>query len=127
MELIFVTPLFLLLLFAVVEFTLLSTARMRILEAAQVAVARVCLTNGTESDVKSDVQMLLGPLLCREASIQFVWPEDVGDIAAARVTIPMRNATPDLLWPTGFSVKGRVLVAESVMVLKTNRQPASAL
>ena len=116
MELVLVLPVFLTLLFAVVEFSLLTSARMRIADAARVGVRRVCLSSASVESVKADVAEILGPGLSHNASIHVSSPTRSGGLANVRVVVPMSNVTPDLLWAVGFSVDGRVLVADAPMV-----------
>ena len=116
MELVLVLPIFLLLLFSILEFTFLVTARTRISDAAHVATRQLCLSNVSSDDVRQNVSRMLGDHLSHKATVEITIPERAGQLANVRILVPMRNATPDLLWMTGFSVNGRVLVADAPMI-----------
>ena len=116
MELVLVLPVFMLLLFAIVEFSLLSSAQNRITEAAQTGVRQLCITNKSPDDIRESVKRQLGPKLASQMKVDVVSPADAGELANVRITIPMKNATPDLLWLTGFSVSDRVLSADAPMI-----------
>ncbi len=116
MELVLVLPIFLLLLFAIVEFSLLTTARVRISDAAHAGARRLCLSDTGPDDIRDEVKLMLGRKLSRDATIEVAGLQKAGERIIVRIRVPMKNATPDLLWPTGFSVRGRTLVADALMV-----------
>ena len=116
MELVLVLPIFLLLLFAIVEFSLLSTARMRISDAAHAGARRLCLSDTGPEGIRDEVKLMLGKKLSRDATIEVAGSQKSGERINVRILVPMKNATPDLLWPAGFSVRGRILVADASMV-----------
>ncbi len=108
MELVLVVPIFLLLLFAIVEFSLLSSAQTRIENAARHGARLLCLSDQDHDDVRDAVRKMLGQLSVH-AAIEIEDGGRPGDIVQVRIRVPMRNATPDLLWMTGFSVRDRYL------------------
>ena len=116
MELVLVLPIFLLLLFAIVEFSLLTTARVRISDAAHAGARRLCLSDTGPDDIRDEVKLMLGRKLSRDATIEIAGLPKAGERIIVRIRVPMKNATPDLLWPTGFSVRDRTLVADALMV-----------
>ncbi len=116
MELVLVLPIFLLLLFAIVEFSMLTSARLRIADAARSGVRSICLSNASDESIRTDIRNILGPKLAENIRIDVAIPRQTGALANVRVTIPMSNAAPDLLWMTGFSVRDRVLIADAPMV-----------
>jgi hypothetical protein len=116
MELVLVLPIFLLLLFAIVEFSLLTTARVRISDAAHAGARRLCLSDTGPDDIRDEVKLMLGRKLSRDATIEVAGLQKAGERIIVRIRVPMKNATPDLLWPTGFSVRDRTLVADALMV-----------
>ena len=116
MELILVLPIFLLLLFAIVEFSLLTQAQSRISDAAHVGARKICLANVPASDVRADIEKSLGPKLARGIQVEVNDLRRTGESVHVRVLVPMQNAAPDLLWMTGFSVRHRVLAADALMV-----------
>lgn len=115
-ELLLVLPIFLLLLGAIVELTLLVTARNQMANVAHAATRQLCLGRPSDDAVRQQVSQLLGATLSKNASIEITRGQRAGDLANVRLVIPMRNASPDLLWVTGFSVGNRVLVADAPMV-----------
>ena len=116
MELVLVLPIFLLLLFAIVEFSLLTTARVCISDAAHAGARRLCLSDTGPDDIRDEVKLMLGRKLSRDATIEVAGLQKAGERIIVRIRVPMKNATPDLLWPTGFSVRDRTLVADALMV-----------
>jgi len=110
MELVLVIPIFLLLLFSIVEFSMLSSARTRLSDAARHGARLLCISDRSHDDVREEVQKILGTQLSREMRLGIQDSGRPGDIVTVRVQIPMRNATPDLLWATGFSVRERYLI-----------------
>ena len=58
---------------------------------------------------------MLGRQLARQAVVDIDDTGRPGDIVNVRVRIPMQNASPDLLWMTGFSVRDRYLDADAPM------------
>ncbi|MCA9051516.1 MAG: pilus assembly protein [Planctomycetaceae bacterium] len=123
MELLLVTPLFLLLLFAIVEFSLLTAAQHRVSDAAHAAVRRLCLGSADSEHLQKDLAADLGPKLAPKAVIQVNDSGRTGDRVYVRVELPMRNASPDLLWMTGFSVQNRILAGEALMVREHDALP----
>lgn len=115
MELVLVLPVFMLVLFSVIEFSMLSTACTRLNDASRCGARMLCITNRSEEDVKSQVQKMLGSQLSRNVQIEIQDSGRPGDIVNVSVRIPMANASPDLLWMTGFSVRNRFLRGESPM------------
>lgn len=116
MELVLVLPVFLLLLFAIVEFSMLTSARLRVADAARLGVRSICIANTPNETVRSQITEALGPSLARDVEIQVERPKRSGEVVNVRIAVPMSNATPDLLWMTGFSIRHRTLVAEAPMV-----------
>lgn len=115
MELVMVLPVFLLVLFAVVEFSMLSTARTKLTDAARHGVRMLCVSDRSHDDVRTEVKALLGRHLARHAEIIIDDSQVPGDTVNVYVRIPMSSASPDLLWMTGFSVRDRYLGAEAPM------------
>ena len=116
MELVLVLPIFMLVLFSVVEFSMLSTARTRLTDASRHGARMLCISDRSSDDVRSEVRRILGSRLARGVDIEIRDSKQPGDIVNVSVRIPMANASPDLLWMTGFSVRNRYLGAASPMV-----------
>lgn len=115
MELVIVLPIFMLVLFSIVEFSMLSTASTRLTDAARHGARMLCIADRSHEEVRSEVRNLLGNRLARRSEIEIHDSKQPGDIVNVRVRIPMANASPDLLWLTGFSVRERYLGAEAPM------------
>ncbi len=121
MELVLVLPIFLTLVFAVVEFSLLSSARTRATDAARHGARLLCISGASSDDVRQAVCGMLGTHLSRHCQVDIQRAEHVGQIASVHVQVPMQNATPDLLWFAGFSVARRFIHADAPMVME--REP----
>ncbi len=116
MELVLVLPIFMVLLFAIVEFSLLASARNQLAEAARCGVRELCINDESPDQIRQELSERLGPKLSQGIIVDVQEATRAGEIANVRVTVPMQNATPDLLWLTGFSVRDRYLSAEAPMV-----------
>jgi len=116
MELVLVLPIFMLVLFSVVEFSMLSTASTRLTDAARHGARLLCISDRSHDDVRLEVRRILGNHLSRDVQVEILDSREPGDVVNVQVRIPMANASPDLLWMTGFSVRERYLGAEAPMV-----------
>lgn len=116
MELVLVLPIFMLVLFSIIEFSMLSTARTRVTDAARHGSRMLCISDRSHDEVRVEVRKLLGSTLSRQAEIDIHDSRTPGDVVNVHVRIPMSNASPDLLWMAGFSVRNRYLGAEAPMV-----------
>jgi len=115
MELVLVIPIFLLILFSIVEFSMLSSARTRVTDAARHGARLLCISDRSHNDVRKEVTRLLGRQLSKQAVVNIDDTGHPGDTVNVRIHIPMKNASPDLLWMTGFSVRDRYLRAQAPM------------
>lgn len=116
LEVVLVLPMLLLILLALFEFSFLFMARGAVVDAAR-SGARLATLHGVDRvHVEEEVIRSLGPGLGRYAAVDSRLGEYSGDDVLVRVQVPMSAATPDLLWPIGYSVKRRMLVAEAKMV-----------
>lgn len=75
-----------------------------------------CLSDASVEQVRANVTELLGSNLARNASIEVTTGAKSRDLVNVRVLIPMQNATPDLLWITGVSVRNRTLTVDAPMI-----------
>jgi len=108
-------PILMLLLLGVFEFSMLFYARGSVVEASR-SGARAATNPGASMDyVEQTVRQSLGPVLAQRVRIDAVIGPYAGDPVAVVVRVPMRDAAPDLLWPIGFGLRDRFLVAETVM------------
>jgi Flp pilus assembly protein TadG len=116
MELVLVLPIFLLLIFAVIEFSLLMSARTRVGDAARNGSRLLCVAGAPDDDIRKAVADSLGTKLSRVCSIQILPGAHPGDTGNVRIQIPMNSVSPDLLWMTGFSLRDRCIQADAPMV-----------
>lgn len=121
-ELLLMLPIPMALLGAMVEFSLMLTARQHILAASREG-ARVAAHGGTDEEVKATVKRVLGEdtsLGEAEVEIRRI-EEDPANAAIARdrvevkVQIPVGKVTPDLLAYVGLSLRDQELVAVTIM------------
>lgn len=116
LELIFVLPMLLLLLLGLFQFSILFSARGDLVDAAR-AGARLATLHGVDQiHVETEIQRTLSPQLARYARIDTVIGEYSGEEVLVRIRVPMAAATPDLLWPIGYSIRQRELIAEARML-----------
>jgi Flp pilus assembly protein TadG len=118
MELVLILPIFLLLVFSIVEFSMLMSAHTRVANAAQSGSRMMCISGANESEVKERVTSLLGASLAKDCLIQVYPANYAGEIGRVAIRVPMRNASPDLLWMTGFSLQDRSIDADAPMVME---------
>ena len=118
MELVLILPIFLLLVFSIVEFSMLMSAHTRVANAAQSGSRMMCISGANESEVKERVISLLGASLATDCLIQVDPANYAGEIGRVAIRVPMRNASPDLLWMTGFSLQDRSIGADAPMVME---------
>lgn len=113
MELVFVLPILLFMLLGMLEFSLLFFARSEVTEAARTGARTAMLAGVTEEEVIAAIRSTLSQRLHRGLSIHVDLGEQSGDPVGVAVRVPMHNASPDLLWPIGYSLDGQYLYAET--------------
>lgn len=116
MELVLTLPIVMVLLMGILEFTMLFFAQGSVTEASRLGARRATMQGVVEEDIHEDIQRALGRTLYPYAEIQLTDAEHSGDPVAVAVRVPMRAASPNLLWPIGFDLNGRYLIAQSHMV-----------
>ncbi|HAH44677.1 pilus assembly protein [Gimesia sp.] len=116
MELALVLPIFGIVLFALLEFTLLFYARADVVEASRIGARLATLPGITQENVQQEVLKILPPQLGQGAVIQTEMGEHAGDIVMVAVSIPMNLASPNLLWPVGYDLTGQNLYSETRMI-----------
>ena len=116
MELIFVLPIVIGLLFAIVEFSMLWTAS-HLVKSASTAGCRVATFPGSNAAaVQESVAMALGrPALIQNCQVEVRGGVNSGDEVLVAVRVPMAAAAPDLLGFFGFRLQDRTLEAQTVM------------
>lgn len=116
MELVLTLPILGLVLIALFQFTLLFYSRGLVVEASRAGARRATLNGANLEDVQAEVRRVLPPSLHQGATVEVTFGQRSGDLVAVGVEVPMRNATPDLMWPIGLGLKGRNLYSETRMV-----------
>ncbi len=109
-------PIVLLLLMGILEFTMLFFAQGSVTEASRLGARRATMQGVVEEDIHDDVKRALGRSLYPYAEVSLQDSDYSGDPVAVRVRVPMAAASPNLLWPIGFDLKGRYLTSQSQMV-----------
>lgn len=116
MELVLSLPLMLLVLLAVIEFSLLLYARGDVVQASR-AGARLAALHGVDADdVQREVSRVLAGRFPANISVQAQVGEFSGDEVIVAVRVPMAAAAPNLLWAFGYNLRGRQLIAETRMI-----------
>ena len=122
MELVLVLPIFLLLIFSIIEFSMLMSAQTRVANAAQSGARMLSICGmpsvAAESEVRARVEKLLGPALAQQCIITIEPGTYASDLGHVYVQVPMRNACPDLLRMTGFSVANRSINCDAAMAME---------
>lgn len=113
-----IMPLFLLLIFSIVEFSMLMSASSRVSNAALSGARLMSISGATPEEVKAKVTAFLGPALSHNCRIEVQPAAYAGDVGCVSVSVPMKNASPDLLWMTGFRLDTRSLNSESPLVME---------
>lgn len=116
MELIFTLPVLLLLLAGLFEFTMLFSARGELVEASRVAARKATLPGATLETVESEVRKVLNPRFHESLQVAASLGERSGDEVCVAVAVEMNTVAPDLLWPIGYSLRGRQLLSETCMI-----------
>jgi Flp pilus assembly protein TadG len=121
-ELLLVLPIALVLLFGLIEFGFLMTAKQRV-EAASREAARVAALGGDERAVARAAKIALGPKLAQNAVVKTNLHDDESGRGRERdrervvvcVAVPSKCAAPDLLSFVGISLRGQRLEAAAAM------------
>jgi len=108
-------PLLMLVLFAVFEYSLLFFARGGVVEASRIGARSASCPGASMEYIEQSVAAALGPQMSQNASVYTELGQFSGDRVVVVVKVPMTDASPDLLWPIGFGLQGRFLVAETSM------------
>ena len=116
MELVFTLPILGVLLLGLLEFALLFFARADIVEASRAGARKATLHGVTQQDIEAEVRRVLAPRLQSAMQVDVDLPANSGDVVTVAVRTPMSSASPDLLWPIGFTLDGRELYSQTRMV-----------
>ena len=115
-ELALTLPILGVVLMALFEFSMLFFARGSVVEATRVGARKAMLIGVTQQGVENEIRRTLIPRLQKSMRVGVELGEQTGDVVTVAVRIPMNVAAPDLLWPIGYSLKGRTLYAETRMI-----------
>ena len=115
MELVLTLPIFGILLLGLFEFSLLFFARADVVEACRAGARKATLHNATLIDVEDEVRRMLSPRMLAGAEVTANVSAAPGGVVTVAVRVPMSTASPDMLWPIGFSLRGRSLYCETHM------------
>lgn len=116
MELVLVLPLLLLLIFSLVEFSMLTAAQARVAAAAQAGARFMSISGASDTAVQERVLQILGSDLSAACNIAVEPATYVGETCSVSVAVPMQSASPDLLWCIGFGLAGRTLESRAGVV-----------
>jgi hypothetical protein len=115
-ELVMTLPILMMMLLGIFEFTMLFFARGEIVEAARIGARKATYPGVTEADVEQEVLRVLNPRYFEYTTVETSLGAKSGDVVSVIVKVPMQLASPDLLWPVGFSLKDQYLISETRMV-----------
>ena len=115
MELLLTLPILTVLLFGLLEFSLLFFARADVVEASRAGARAARLYGATAESVEEEVRFSLGGRLASHVRVQADLGDKTGDEVRVAVEVPMAVASPDLLWLIGYSLQGRELLCETRM------------
>ncbi len=119
-ELILILPILLVVVLALVEFSLILVARQH-LTAASREGARVAAMGGTSAEVEAAARAVLGSGALSSAGVESVLVDDLGNPLPTGapvqvvVSIPTAKVAPNLLAPIGFSIANDVIRTRTVM------------
>lgn len=115
MELALTVPVLLIVLFGLFEFSLLFFARGSAVEACRAGARKATLPGVNRADIEAEVRSVLKPRFRDAAEIEIEPGQYAGDVVTVSVTVPMNNASPDLLWPIGYSLRDRYIITQARM------------
>ncbi len=119
-ELLFVLPIFGVLLAGMVELGLLVQGR-NVVQLAAIEGARAASLHYPDVEQRNQailaaVRQVLGKQEWKDAAVVLFAGSDVsGEPVTVIVQLPMHIVAPDLLGPVGISIQGRLLVAQATM------------
>ena len=114
-ELLLTLPILTILLFGLLEFSLLFFARGDVVEASRAGARAARLYGATEESVEAEVRDSLGGRLAPRVRVLTDLGNKTGDEVSVAVVVPMAAASPDLLWLIGYSLNGRELICQTRM------------
>lgn len=115
-ELIMTLPILAIVLFGLFEFSLLFTARGELSEATRAGARKATMPGVTFESVEEEVRRVLSPRLQKTMEVSVDQGQRSGDVVTVAVACDMSSASPDLLWPIGYSLKNRKLYEVTKMI-----------
>ena len=109
-------PILGILLMGLFEFSMLFYARGSVVEASRVGARLASMPGADAEAVENEIRRVLNARMQQGLRVDVELGERTGDVVAVVVCVPMEAASPDLLWPIGYSLVGRDLIAETRMV-----------
>ncbi len=119
-EMLFVLPIFGVLLAGMVELGLLvqghNVVQLAAIEGARAASLHYPHTDQRDQAILAAVHQVLGKQQWKDAAVVLFAGNHVsGEPVTVIVQLPMSQVAPDLLGPLGISIQGRLLVAQATM------------
>jgi len=115
-ELIMTLPILAIVLFGMFEFALLFTARGELSEATRVGARKATMPGVTFDSVEAEIRRVLSPRLQQTMEVSIDQGQRSGDVVTVAIACDMNSASPDLLWPIGYSLKNRKLLEVTKMI-----------
>ena len=115
-ELVLVLPIFALVLFGLFEFSMLFFARGELAEATRAGARKASMPGVSTTDVEAEVKRVLSPRYHESLEVAVQHGIRSGDVVTVGVAVDMNVASPDLLWPIGYSLKNRKLYEATRMI-----------
>jgi hypothetical protein len=112
-ELALTLPILLIVLMAIFEFSLLFLARGELVDASREGARVAALPGANQESVEWAVRENVAPRFRNAVVVDVSGGAQSGELITVAVRVPMRSASPDLLWPVGYSLKDQTLVAET--------------
>jgi hypothetical protein len=115
-EIVMMFPIFMLVLSGLFEFSMLFFARGELAEATRVGARKASLPGVSIEEVEEEVRRVLSPRLQRDMELVIDPGVRSGDVVTVAIAVSMDSASPDLLWPIGYSLKNQQLYEASRMI-----------
>ena len=115
-ELVLTLPILGIVLFGLLEFSLLFFARGDMVEAARIGARKASLPGVSVADVEDEVAKVLPANLRNTLQVSVTPGVYSGDVVTVEVWAAMKSAAPDLLWPIGISLQDQQLYAVAHMI-----------
>lgn len=116
MELVIVLPILIAMFFAMIEFSMLWSAKQRLKDASLAGCRVATFPGATEPAVRQAVEAALNKQpLVKTYTVQVDGGWRSGDDVAVTVQVPMRAAAPDLLGLFGLGMGRQSLVSQTIM------------